>query len=84
MLFGVQLVVFFCSSILVVLFDTQGISGCLNTLFLLSPHLCLIIGFTCDLFVVRNDSCKGMKTSHGLNKYMFLSLWKLRARVEIP
>ena len=40
------------------LFDTLGISRCLNTLFLLSPHLCFIIGFICDLFVARNDSWK--------------------------
>ena len=53
---GVQLVVFFCSSILVILFDNPGISKCLNTFFLLSPHLCIIIGVICDLSVARNDS----------------------------
>ena len=52
---GVQLVGFFCSSIPVVLFDNPGISKCLNTLFLLSSHLCIIKGFI-DLFVARNDS----------------------------
>ena len=36
--FGVQLVVFFCSSISVVLFHTLGFSGCQDT-FLSSPHL---------------------------------------------
>ena len=52
----VQLVVFLCSSIPVVLFYTSGISKCLNRLFLFSPHLCFIIGFICDLFVARNCS----------------------------
>ena len=46
----------FFSSILVVLFENQGTSKCLNMLFLLSPHLCFIIGFICDLSVARNDS----------------------------
>ena len=50
---GVKLVVF---SIPVVLFDSQEISKCISTLGLLSPHLCFIIGFICDLSVVRNDS----------------------------
>ena len=36
--FGVQLVVFFCSGISVVLFYTLGFSGCHNTC-LSSPHL---------------------------------------------
>ena len=36
-IFGVQLVVFFCSSISVVLFHILRFSGCHNT-FLLSPH----------------------------------------------
>ena len=47
---GVQLLVFFCSSVSVVLFDTPGISRCLS-----SPHLCFIIVFICDLFVSRDD-----------------------------
>ena len=34
----------------------QGSSGVgLNTLFLSSPHLCVIIVFICDLFVSRDD-----------------------------
>ena len=53
---GIQLMVFYCSSILVVFFDNPRISKWLKTLFLLSPHLCFIIGFICDLFVARNDS----------------------------
>ena len=53
---GVQLVVFFCSSTPVVLFDNPRVSNYLNTLFLVSPHHCFIIGFICDLFVARNDS----------------------------
>ena len=61
---GVQLVVFFYFRIPVVLFNNPMISKCLNTLFLLSPHLCLIIGFLFDLFVVlRNDSWMSKKTS---------------------
>ena len=44
-----QLVVFFCSSIQVLLFDNTGMYNCLNTLFLLSPHLCFIFGFIGDL-----------------------------------
>ena len=36
---------------------------CLNTLFLLSSHLCFIIGFICNLSVTRNDSRMGSKTS---------------------
>ena len=53
---GVQLVVFFCFSISVVLFDNPRISKCLNILFLLSPHLCFIKGFICGLSIARNDS----------------------------
>ena len=40
----------------VVLFDNKEVSKCLNTLFLLSPHLFFIISFICDLSVSRNDS----------------------------
>ena len=46
---GVQLLVFFCSSVPVVFFGTLGISGCLS-----SPHLCFII-VICDLFVSRDN-----------------------------
>ena len=53
---GVQLEGVFCFIIPVVLFDNPGISKCPNTLlFLLSPHLCFIIGFIYDLSVARND-----------------------------
>ena len=52
----VQLVVFFSSNIPVVLFDNQEISICLNTFFMLSPHLCFIICIICILFVASNDS----------------------------
>ena len=51
---GVQLVIFFCSNIPVVLFDTPVFSD--NTLILLSTYLCLIKGIICDLFVARNGS----------------------------
>ena len=50
---GVQLLVFFCSSVPVVLFDTPGISS--RGAFLSSLHLCFIIVFICDLFVSRDD-----------------------------
>ena len=53
---GFQLVVFFCSSIPVVLFETPTITKCLTKLFLLSPYLCFIIDSTCNLFVGPNDS----------------------------
>ena len=46
-----QLVVFLCFSSPVVLFVNAGTSKCLNTLFLLSPHRCFIIGFICNSFV---------------------------------
>ena len=49
------LVVFFCFSIQVVLFDIPGFK-CHNTLSLLSSCLCVVIGFICDLFVARNNS----------------------------
>ena len=52
---GVQLLVFFCSSVPVVLFDTLGISGVGRNTFLSSPHLCFITVFICDLFVSRDD-----------------------------
>ena len=53
---GDQVCFFFCSSIPVVLFDNPGISKCLNTLYVLSPHLCFMISFICDLFVTRNGT----------------------------
>ena len=60
---GDELVVFFSSSISVVLFDNPGISKCFNTLVLLKIHLCFNIGFICDLFVVRNDVWMSKKNS---------------------
>ena len=52
----VQLLVFLCFSVPVVLFDTQGISRVGRyTLFLLFPYLCFIIVFICDLIVSRDD-----------------------------
>ena len=41
----VQLEVFACSSIPLVLSDNPGISRCLNKLFLLSPHICFSFSF---------------------------------------
>ena len=53
---GIQLLVFACSSIPVVLFDNPGISKFVSTLFLLSQYLCFVTDFFCDLFVARNNS----------------------------
>ena len=52
---GFQLLVFFCSSVPVVLFEPQGSPGVGRNTFLSSPHLCFIIVFICDLFVSRDD-----------------------------
>ena len=52
---GVQLLVFFCSSVPVVLFGTPGSPGVGRNTFLSSAHLCFIIVFICDLFVSRGD-----------------------------
>ena len=52
---GVQLLVFFCSSVPVVLFDTPGSPGVGRNTFLSSPHLCFITVFICDLSVSRDD-----------------------------
>ena len=49
--FGVQLVIFLCSSNLMVLFDTPEIFMCHNMLFLSSPHLRLIIDLSLEWFV---------------------------------
>ena len=68
---GFNWLVFFCSSIPVVLFDSTGISKCFNTLFLSSPHLCFIIGFICDLLVSRNDWWMNWKTSTGIEQICF-------------
>ena len=52
---GVQLLVFFCSSVPVVLFGNPGSPGVGRNTFLSSPHLCFITAFICDLFVSRDD-----------------------------
>ena len=49
------LLVFFCSSVPVVLFDQVSPGVGRNTLFLSSPHLCFIIVSTLDLIVSRVD-----------------------------
>ena len=59
---GDQLEVFYCSSIPVMMFDTPGISMCLNILFLLCLHLCFIIGFICNIFVARHALWMRYKT----------------------
>ena len=53
LLFLFYLFIFFLLGIPVVLFSNLEISKCLNTLFLLSPRLCFIIGFICELFVAH-------------------------------
>ena len=50
---GVKMLVFFCSSVPVVLFNIQVVDR--NTLFLSSPHLFFILVFICDLFVSRDN-----------------------------
>ena len=52
---GVQLLVFFCSSLPVCCSTPQGSPGVGRNTFLSSPHLCFIIVFICDLFVSRDD-----------------------------
>ena len=52
---GVQLLVFFCSSVSVGCSTPQGSPGIGRNTFLSSPHLCFIIVFICDLFVSRDD-----------------------------
>ena len=52
---GVLLVVFFCAVFHWCCWRPQR-SPSLNTLFLLSPHLCFVIGFICDLSIGRNNS----------------------------
>ena len=49
---GVQLLVFFCSSVSVDCSTPQGSPGVSRSRFLSSPHLCFVI---CDLFVFRDD-----------------------------
>ena len=71
------------SSVVVLLFDNPEIPKCLIMLFLLSPHLCFIIGFIYDLSVARNDSWMSKKTSTRTEHiYIFFHYesW-LRARV---
>ena len=55
----VQLVVFLCSGIAVVFFDSQGISRCSKTLILSSPHLRFNIDLIHDLHFSCVDSFKG-------------------------
>ena len=52
---GVQLLVFFGSSLPMMMFGTPGSLGVGRNTFLSSPHLCFIIVFISDLFVSRDD-----------------------------
>ena len=52
---GIQLLVFFCSSVSVGCSTPQESPGVGRETFLSSPHLCFIIVFICDLFVSRDD-----------------------------
>ena len=49
----------------------------LNTLLMLSPHLCFIMGSICSLFVARNDSWMSWRPQRGSNKYMFFTIMEL-------
>ena len=73
---AIDLVIFLCCSISVVLIYNPGISKFLTMMFLLSPHLCSIIGCICliYLFPVRIHGWV-RRPSHGLNKYM--CTWEL-------
>ena len=63
-LHGVQLMIFFRSSIPVVLLDSPGISKCLNTLFLLSPR------FDCqDLSLINLHCIVLLKLYRNLGKF---------------
>ena len=52
---GVQLLVFFCSSVSVGCSTPKGSPGVGRNTFLSNPHLCFIIVFIYDLFVSRDD-----------------------------
>ena len=57
---GVQLLVFFCSSVPVVLFDTPGISRCRSKhVVSVESSSCFIIVFICYLFVSLDDPLMG-------------------------
>ena len=81
---GVQLLVSFCSSVSVVLFDTPGISMCRSQQVLSSPHLCFIIVFICDLFVSRDNPLMSRKPSRGPNNSMFVAMTEAEGEVGIP
>ena len=76
----VQLVVLFCSSILVMLLDNQRSPECVKMLFLLSPHLCCIIGFICVLFpeIIHG---RVRRPLHGPNKYIFNPYVRVRVGI---
>ena len=57
-----------------VLFDNPGISMCLSSLVLLSPHLSFIIGFICDLYVASMIQGRARWLPHGPNKYVFTTM----------
>ena len=60
---GIQLLVFFCSSVPVVLFDTPGISWCRSQhVVYVESHLCFIIVFIYDLIVSHDDPLTSKKT----------------------
>ena len=59
---------------------TPGVGVGQNTLFLLSPHLCFIIVFICDLFVSRDDPLMGYKTFTRTEQLYVLSHYRSRGR----
>ena len=82
---GVQLLVFFCFSVPVVLFDPQGYPGVgCNTLFLLGSRLCFIIVFICDYLFPVMIHWWVRKPSRGPNNYMFWAVAETGAEVGIP
>ena len=72
---GVQLVVFFCSSVPVMLFDHSGISKGLIFALLQAVSMIYLLPVMIHGWVRRPP--------HGLKKYILLPLWKLRARVGL-
>ena len=73
----------FCSSIPMVLFDTPGISKCLNTFFLLSVEFSYLLHYMFVLFVARNAWFMDQLDLHAdRTNICFLSLWKMRRGSE--
>ena len=75
------MLVFFCSTVPVVLFDTLGSPAVgHNTLYLSSPHLCFIILFIRDFFVSPDDPLVRYKTFTRTEQLYVLSHDRSRGR----